>query len=235
MAALRGVLLDSGDVLMGPRGGRWWPRPGFLPIVSARLPDADLSGFEAANTAALAWFHAPAMGAMDAAQSIAREREYLGRILDGMDIEPTDDLLDAIFRGDGLPLVEFFADTRPLLDGLAARSLRLALVSDATPELRDFYAEHDLDHYFETMVISAELGCTKPDPRMYLTAVEALALDPSELVFLDNDADNVRGAVDVGCVGVVLDVDGSGADAGPLPVVSSLPDFLTYLDRHLLG
>ena len=39
------VTLDSGDVLMGPRGGRWWPRPGFLETLAAERPGADLSGF----------------------------------------------------------------------------------------------------------------------------------------------------------------------------------------------
>ena len=231
--ALRGVLLDSGDVLMGPRGGRWWPRPGFVETLAAERPDADLTTFEAAHDPALAWYFGVRRGPMDAADSLALERRYFRKILEGMDVEPTDDLLDALFRGDGLPLVEFSADARPLLEQLRARDLPLALVSDATPALRDFYAEAGLDGFFEAMVISEELGCAKPDPRMYLSAVDALGLDPAELLFLDNDADNVRGAVAVGVEGVVLDVHGSGAEAGDLPVVGSLPDFLGRVDERL--
>jgi hypothetical protein len=233
--ALRGVLLDSGDVLMGPRGGRWWPRPGFVETLAAERPDADLSGFDAAHDVALAWYFGVRPGPMDAAEGLALERRYFRRILQGMDIEPTEDLLDALFRGDGLPLVEFSADARPLLEQLRARDLRLALVSDATPALRDFYAEAGLDGFFETMVISAELGCAKPDPRMYTTAIEALGLDPAELIFLDNDVSNVQGAIAAGIEGVVLDVHGSGADAGDLPVVGSLPDFLALVDERLAG
>jgi FMN phosphatase YigB (HAD superfamily) len=85
------------------------------------------------------------------------------------------------------------------------------------------------------MVISEELGCAKPDPRMYLTAADALGLPPAELVFLDNDVENVRGAIAVGCEGVVLDVHGSGSEAGDLPVVGSLPAFLALLDERLAG
>jgi HAD superfamily hydrolase (TIGR01509 family) len=232
---LRGVLLDSGDVLMGPRGGRWWPRPGFLETLAAERPGVDLSDFDAAHDPALAWYFGVRRGPMDAAQSLALERRYFRKILEGMDVEPTEDLLDALFRGDGLPLVEFAPDTRPLLEQLRARDLRLALVSDATPALRDFYVEAGLDHFFETMVISEELGCVKPDPRMYLTAADALGLQPHELIFLDNDVGNVRGAVAVGCDGVVLDVHGSAAEAEDLPVAGSLPDFLALLDERLAG
>ena len=220
---------------MGPRGGRWWPRPGFVESVAAEVPGADLSGFEAAHDVALAWYFGAKRGPMDAADSLDLERRYFRRILDGLDIEPTEDLLDALFRGDGRPLVEFSADARPLLEGLRTRGLRLALVSDATPALRDLYAEAGLDSFFEAMVISEELGCTKPDPRMYLTAVDALGLDPAELLFLDNDVGNVRGAVAVGIEGVVLDVHGSGAEAGDLPVVGSLPGFLALVDGRRPG
>jgi HAD superfamily hydrolase (TIGR01509 family) len=232
---LRGVLLDSGDVLMGPRGGRWWPRPGFLETLAVERPDADLSGFEAAHEPALAWYFGVRRGPMDEARSLALERRYFGKILEGMDIEATDDLLDALFRGDGLPLIEFSPDARPLLEQLRARDLRLALVSDATPALRVFYREAGLDNFFQTMVISEELGCAKPDPRMYLTAADALGLQPAELIFLDNDADNVRGAIAIGVEGVVLDVHGSGSEAEDLPVVASLPDFVALVDVRLAG
>jgi FMN phosphatase YigB (HAD superfamily) len=231
--ALRGVLLDSGDVLMGPRGGRWWPRPGFLETLARQVPAVDLATFETAAEPALAWYVVESRGPLDAAQALTIERRYFAKIVEGMGIEPSEELLDALVRGDGLPPVVFAAETRPLLEQLRARGLRLALVSDATPQLRTFYAEAELDGFFETMVISQELGCTKPDPRMYRTAAHALGLAPSELIFLDNDVANVRGAVDVGCEGIVLDVHGSGAEAGDLPVVRSLPGFLAYVDERL--
>ncbi len=45
---------------------------------------------------------------------------------------------------------------------------------------------------------SFELGLHKPDPRIYEATCRALRLEPSQCVFLDDDAENVEGAQSVG-------------------------------------
>ena len=45
---------------------------------------------------------------------------------------------------------------------------------------------------------SFELGLHKPDPRIYETVCQALRMEPSQCVFLDDDAENVEGAQSVG-------------------------------------
>ena len=47
-------------------------------------------------------------------------------------------------------------------------------------------------------IISEEVGCTKPDPRMYRAGSRALGRSPSECVFVDNDPGNVRAALALG-------------------------------------
>ena len=50
------------------------------------------------------------------------------------------------------------------------------LVSDTWPTLPELHAGVGLAGCFEAYAISALLGCTKPDPRMYRHASDALPL-----------------------------------------------------------
>jgi putative hydrolase of the HAD superfamily len=63
----------------------------------------------------------------------------------------------------------------------------MAVVSDAWPELPALHAALGIDEFFEAYAISAELGCNKPNPRMYRYASDALGLPPEYCLFLDDD------------------------------------------------
>lgn len=55
---------------------------------------------------------------------------------------------------------------------------------------------------FDAVVISGEVGMRKPEERIYLHTADAIGLAPHECVFVDDLAQNVRGAAAVGMVGV---------------------------------
>ena len=55
---------------------------------------------------------------------------------------------------------------------------------------------------FDAIVLSGEEGFGKPDPRSYQLAAQRIGLAPSECVFVDDLAINVRGATEVGMAGV---------------------------------
>jgi HAD superfamily hydrolase (TIGR01509 family) len=50
----------------------------------------------------------------------------------------------------------------------------------------------------DDILISAEVGLAKPDPRIYRLAAERLGVRPDEAVFVDDFAANVEGARAVG-------------------------------------
>lgn len=51
---------------------------------------------------------------------------------------------------------------------------------------------------FDVIIVSAEVGVMKPDPRIFQTALQPLAVQPAEAVFVDDFAHNVEGARQVG-------------------------------------
>lgn len=99
----------------------------------------------------------------------------------------------------------------------------MAVVSDAWPNLPALHAGLGIDRFFEAYAISAVLGCTKPDPRMYHHASDALDLAPAECLFVDDDPDLVAAAIRLGYAGRALHRD---ATASPVPSITSLTELL---------
>ncbi|MDR3437379.1 HAD family phosphatase [Telmatospirillum sp.] len=86
-----------------------------------------------------------------------------------------------------------------LMEQAAAAGLRLFALSDNVHEIvLHLRKTYDFWRYFEGVVISAELGILKPDPRIFTHLLNTFVLEPKETVFLDDLARNVEGARAVG-------------------------------------
>ena len=90
-----------------------------------------------------------------------------------------------------------------VLVDLAAGGTRLALLSNAAPDYGGAFRFSPMGGLFERVFVSGELRSAKPDPAIYRHVATELGLQPDRLVFVDNRADNVRGAASVGIVGHV--------------------------------
>ncbi|MCA9390389.1 HAD-IA family hydrolase [candidate division WWE3 bacterium] len=55
-----------------------------------------------------------------------------------------------------------------------------------------------LRDYFEGMFLSADRGATKHDPRFFEQVIERLELDPNEILFIDDEVENIETAQSVG-------------------------------------
>ena len=84
------------------------------------------------------------------------------------------------------------------LEALAARGLALALVANWEHSLRHHLREHGLERHFASVVISAEVGAKKPDPRPFLVALDELRVPPARAVHVGDDEVDQRGAAVAG-------------------------------------
>jgi epoxide hydrolase-like predicted phosphatase len=74
-----------------------------------------------------------------------------------------------------------------------------ALLSNAWSNLRRaIEQEWGFADAFDELFISAEMGLTKPDPRIYGEVIERLAILPEEAVFVDDFLHNVEAAREAG-------------------------------------
>jgi epoxide hydrolase-like predicted phosphatase len=76
---------------------------------------------------------------------------------------------------------------------------KTAMLSNAWPNLRPAIEnEWKFEDAFDLMVISAEVGLVKPDAGIYHHTLNALQVEPSVSVFIDDFIENVDGARSVG-------------------------------------
>ena len=86
---------------------------------------------------------------------------------------------------------------------LHAGGTRLALLSNAAADYGAAFRFSPMGALFERCFVSGELLLLKPDPAIYRYTAEALEVDPSTIVFVDNREANVRGAESIGITGHV--------------------------------
>ena len=80
--------------------------------------------------------------------------------------------------------------------------------------------------HFDVFVVSEELGCNKPEPRMYRTASDALGLQPGECVVVDDDVALVEAAITLGYRGVAICRGGPPSPCS-VPSIVNLQELLT--------
>ncbi|MFN3928425.1 MAG: HAD family hydrolase [Thermoflexus sp.] len=122
--------------------------------------------------------------------------QAIGERLGIYDAEGIQRLRQRFFAGDRLnePLVEALRRWR----GRVA----LGLISNAWSGLREVLKRLHLLELFKAVVISAEVGLLKPDPRIYQLALERLGLPPESAAFVDDLPENVRAAQELGLYGI---------------------------------
>jgi epoxide hydrolase-like predicted phosphatase len=83
---------------------------------------------------------------------------------------------------------------------------RIALLTNANASFfeRKLYPKYpDFKEIFNEIIISSEIGITKPNTAIYRYALERIGADPEESVFIDDRKINVESAISIGMHGHV--------------------------------
>jgi putative hydrolase of the HAD superfamily len=92
--------------------------------------------------------------------------------------------------------------TVALIEDLAAAGLSLALLSNAPDELAEAIRALPIAALFGQLIFSCQLKLAKPDPRCYSTALARLGASAGEVIFIDDRAENVTAAAELGLLSV---------------------------------
>jgi HAD superfamily hydrolase (TIGR01509 family) len=117
---------------------------------------------------------------------------------------------------------EPYVDARAVLDELAARRVRMAVISDTGCDLRPLFEHHDLARYFATFVMSYQHGVTKPAPVLFSAACEGCGVEPSEALMVGDNHRNDGGAIDAGVRTLLLPLVPTGTSRGLAAVLGVL-------------
>ncbi len=126
---------------------------------------------------------------------------------------------------------ELYPDALPALRKLKDGGLEVGLVSNATAKTRRTIEATGLADILDPIIISAEVRCLKPNPKIFRIALDAARSRPEEAIHVgDIFESDVVGARNAGMEGILIDRDGRSRRPD-CPTVSTLHQVLAYASR----
>jgi putative hydrolase of the HAD superfamily len=212
------VFLDAGGVLLNPdweRGSKILADYG-IEVTPAQLVRAELTAKRQMDDA----------GFVHGTGSIGREDGYLGWVVGATGVPFDPEALHAAaadFEAEHLRdnlWSDMPAEVPGALGRLQDAGYRMGVISNAEQNLRDRIVQAGLEPFFETLVISAEVGSEKPDRVIFDEALHRMAVTPDH-------------AIHVGDF-YALDVVGARG-AGMTPILFDMADLFTDRDCIRIG
>ncbi len=126
-----------------------------------------------------------------------------------------------------------------LLSHLKSADYRIGLISNCGPEVPPLWQETPLAPLVDIAVFSAAAGLKKPDPRIYRSAAEQLAVKPEGCLYVgDGDSSELTGAANAGMHPVLISVLLEDASDDPRenaeewkgPAIKSLKEVLALVE-----
>jgi putative hydrolase of the HAD superfamily len=106
--------------------------------------------------------------------------------------------ISELARLDSASWLRLRAGTVALIEDLAAGGLPLALLSNAPDPLAEAIGALPIAAHFGQLIFSCQLKFAKPDPQCYSSALARLGARAEEVIFIDDRAENVAAAADLG-------------------------------------
>jgi HAD superfamily hydrolase (TIGR01493 family) len=210
MPPVRGVLLDWGHTLFDTAGSVEfivsWTADAGSPIT---VDDA-------------AEFHLDALRRSRAPEELAKGRDLSLAVHRECWLALWADL-DARCPGVAAALYEFetsaagwqpYPDTPAFLGALRELGLPVVIVSDVPFDLRPIFDHYGLLHLVDTFVLSVEHGTIKPEGRLFEIALDAVGLEPHDVVMVGDNPANDGAAVLHGIRTLLLPHPKAGASRG---------------------
>lgn len=171
------------------------------------------------------------MAAALRAAGVPDDRLDMAAVMDAYDWQPA-------------PGERAYPDALEVLPRLRAHGLELGIITNASHPMsyrdRELAAVGLLDLFPRCRLSAVDVGCLKPHRRIFERALEILAVDPAEAVFVGDSLEaDIRGAQGVGMRGVWRaegqDLLADEGDILPDGTIATLHDLLPLLDGWYPG
>lgn len=199
MARLEALIVDYGDVLSEPQ------KPASVEAMARRV-GVSVDAFRGAYRQ-----HRDDYDAGLPAEEFWRR--VLGTL--GQPSEATGVLATVawLIRADVESWTHYREEVWDVVRSFRANSGRTAMLSNGVPEvMARIRSERTLDVWFDVVVVSCEVGCAKPDPRIYEICLSRLGVAANRALFVDDRTMNIEAAARLGIQTLHFTGDGSVRD-----------------------
>lgn len=112
-----------------------------------------------------------------------------------------------------------YPETLTVLESLRTKGIPTGILTDVAYGMPRIFVERDISgagitNFFDVLLTSVEVGVRKPEPAGYHKLAKRLGVEPTQLLYVGNEAKDVIGAKSAGALAAFLDRDGSGANHG---------------------
>lgn len=112
----------------------------------------------------------------------------------------TNDLI-AIWTQEALKTTKLNTELLGIIDKLR-KNYRLGILSDLTESIYFTDVELKIYDHFDSLFLSFKVGLKKPDKQFYLLALNEMKSQPAETIFIDDKAEYVNAAKELGLHGI---------------------------------
>ena len=123
--------------------------------------------------------------------------------------------------------ITVFPETIEVLRKLKERGLKLGIVSNLAYRYGEVITNLELGEFFDSIVLSYEVGAIKPEPQIYERALERLKLQSNEVFMTgDKNINDVIGPRQIGIRAKLLDREKVGGDEEKMASLMELLDLI---------
>ena len=140
-------------------------------------------------------------------------------------------LLFRMFELNNTMTFVLFDDVSATLKTMKEKNLKLGLLTNLQTEVDSMCRDLGIAAYIDFTVTSAEVGADKPQPPIFLKALELAQVKPAEAIHIGDQYQNdVLGARGVGISPILLDRADYYAEITDCPRIRSLTEVIKYLN-----
>jgi putative hydrolase of the HAD superfamily len=125
-----------------------------------------------------------------------------------------------------------FEGVKEVLAELKKRSIGLGVISNWDQTARDILSATGLIDFFDHLIISSEVGCVKPDNRIFEIALQRAEVSAGNCIYIgDNYYDDALGSRKVGMKALIINRFGKLGveEITDCPVIHRLSDLFDYI------
>ena len=162
-------------------------------------------------------------------QAYLQYQQYLMKSA-GVDITEEQALKIVMYMSDKQPKTVLFDDVIPALDALRKRSLTIGILSNVQRDSSKLLDDLGLTPYIDVLMTSREANADKPEPAIFLAALERANVDAAEAIHVGDQYNvDVAGAKRVNIRPLLLDRYNYYGYITDCPRISSLHQVVDYL------
>ncbi len=144
--------------------------------------------------------------------------------------------LDTVWHGIQIEVENYwqpFDGVHEVLKAMKRDSIGLGIISNWDDTARNVLNGTELNEYFDPIIISSEVNCKKPDPKIFELALDKAGVSAGECIYVgDNYYDDAVGSRAVGMQSLILNRFGKLgveeiSDCPIIEHISQIPEYIT--------